>query len=36
MLEAVIKSNDKDARERIIEVTLNILDEVDDIEKVTV
>lgn len=31
-----MKSNDKDARERIIEVTLNILDEVDDIEKVTV
>lgn len=31
-----MKSNDKDARERIIEVTLNILDEVDDIDKVTV
>lgn len=31
-----MKSNDKDARERIIEVTLNILDEVDDIEKVTI
>ncbi|WP_235690782.1 hypothetical protein [Clostridioides difficile] len=32
----IIKSNNKDARERIIEVTLNLLDEVDDIEGVTV
>lgn len=31
-----MKSNDKDARERIIEVTLNILDEVGDIEKVII
>ncbi|MDU4879985.1 MAG: TetR/AcrR family transcriptional regulator, partial [Clostridioides difficile] len=31
-----MKSNDKDARERIIEVTLNLLNEVDDIEEITV
>ncbi|UUC42965.1 TetR/AcrR family transcriptional regulator [Clostridioides difficile] len=31
-----MKSDDKDARERIIEVTLNLLNEVDDIEEITV